>query len=299
MSFLLPDDLGDAWRELRYALRMAYDLLKAAKAKRSAISEARLVRIGTSLPRACSDARARLKRLVPDLYGASRVIGHTKRLHGVDASADAVCRTAATLDLIGRIAGAYRVPANDNSRDMLRGVPASADDHRILAEARRQLTALAVEPLQEVEAYCLAEFVEVAKGRWIEAHRQENHRLPDDPELAEAASAVRRKRSTERGEGTAKLIAALTKHHKYADGSCLHLEPVANNALARLAGGVSRSTASQFFKKHFGGWDKYRTVCLKNAQQLAINLGLLSGDVQRKGLATFGRKPPGEGYDEE
>src|SRR5262249_18814112 len=37
------------------------------------------------------------------------------------------------------------------------------------------------------------------------------------------------KRSTERGEGRAKLIAALTKHHQYADGGCLNLEPIGNN----------------------------------------------------------------------
>ena len=32
------------------------------------------------------------------------------------------------------------------------------------------------------------------------------------------------KRSTKRGEGQAKLIAALTKHHQYADGECLTLQ---------------------------------------------------------------------------
>jgi hypothetical protein len=44
-----------------------------------------------------------------------------------------------------------------------------------------------------------------------------------------------------RGEAEAKLIAALTKHHQYADGSCLNLEPVGNNELARIAE-VSEST---------------------------------------------------------
>jgi hypothetical protein len=46
----------------------------------------------------------------------------------------------------------------------------------------------------------------------------------------------RRKRSTERGEGRAKLIAALTKYHQYAEGGCLILEPIGNNELAKAAG---------------------------------------------------------------
>ena len=80
--------------------------------------------------------------------------------------------------------------------------------------------------------------------------------------LAEATPPAqpRAKRSTERGEGRAKLIAALTKHHKYADGSCLNLDPIGNNELARLAG-VSESTASAFFNKEFDGHTKYRAVC--------------------------------------
>src|SRR5262249_14849373 len=45
----------------------------------------------------------------------------------------------------------------------------------------------------------------------------------------------RAKRSTEPGEAREKLIAALTKHHKYAEASCLNQEPIGNNQLARLA----------------------------------------------------------------
>ena len=58
------------------------------------------------------------------------------------------------------------------------------------------------------------------------------------------------KRSTERGEARVKLLAALTEHHKYADGSCLNLEPIGNNELARLAE-VDQSTASAFFNREF------------------------------------------------
>jgi len=94
-----------------------------------------------------------------------------------------------------------------------------------------------------------------------------------------------------RGEGRVKLIAALTKHHKYADGSSLNLEPVGNNELARLAK-VSESTASAFFKKQFGGHTKYRTIC-PNATRLITSLKLLNQEFSPDNL--FGAKPPGEG----
>jgi hypothetical protein len=84
------------------------------------------------------------------------------------------------------------------------------------------------------------------------------------------------KRSTERGEGRAKLIAALTKHHKYAESGCLNLEPVGNNELARSAE-VSKRTASAFFDKEFGGHLKYRSLC-QDPVRLAAALKALNGE---------------------
>jgi hypothetical protein len=81
------------------------------------------------------------------------------------------------------------------------------------------------------------------------------------PHEAPAAHATRKpKRSTERDEGRAKLIAALTKHHKYADGGSLNQEPIGNNKLARAAE-VSPSTASAFFNSKFKGHAKYKALC--------------------------------------
>jgi hypothetical protein len=85
-----------------------------------------------------------------------------------------------------------------------------------------------------------------------------------------------RKRSTERGEGRAKLIAALTKHHQYADGGCLNLEPIGNNELAKAAG-VSPSTASAFFNEKFQGHTKYKALC-RDAGKLAVTLKLLNDE---------------------
>jgi hypothetical protein len=90
------------------------------------------------------------------------------------------------------------------------------------------------------------------------------------------STPTKAKRSTERGEGRAKLIAALTKHHKYADGSCLNLEPVGNNEIARFAG-VAESTASLFFEKQFGGHAKYRAKCT-DAGTLADALKAMRGE---------------------
>lgn len=84
------------------------------------------------------------------------------------------------------------------------------------------------------------------------------------------------KRSTERGEGRAKLIAALTKHHQYADGGCLNLEPIGNNKLGKAAG-VSPSTASVFFKNNFQGHTKYKALC-RDAGTVTAALKLLNDE---------------------
>jgi hypothetical protein len=115
---------------------------------------------------------------------------------------------------------------------------------------------------------------------------------PEDRAPAKVASGrgSKHKRSTEQGEGRAKLIAALTKHHEYADGSCLKTDPINNNELARMAG-VSPSTASAFFHKEFKGHAKYRAVC-RDAGRLADSLKALNGEFSPHEL--YGRRPAGE-----
>ncbi len=103
------------------------------------------------------------------------------------------------------------------------------------------------------------------------------------------------KRSTERGEGRTKLIAALTKHHKYADGSSLNQTPVGNNELGRLAK-VSVSTASAFFNEQFGGHKKYQAIC-KDATRLIAALKLLNREFSPHHL--FGDNPPEEAVNPE
>lgn len=106
---------------------------------------------------------------------------------------------------------------------------------------------------------------------------------------------TKKKRSTERGEGRAKLIAALTRHHQYADGGCLNLNPIGNNELAEAAD-VSTATASDFFKDKFQGFTKYKALC-RDAGGLVAALKLLNNEFAPHDL--YGRRPANEGNEDD
>ena len=82
--------------------------------------------------------------------------------------------------------------------------------------------------------------------------------------------------STGRGDSRLKLISALTKHHQYAEGGCLNLEPIGNNELAKAAG-VSPSTASAFFNDKFLGHTNYKALC-RDAGKITAALKLLNDE---------------------
>jgi len=105
--------------------------------------------------------------------------------------------------------------------------------------------------------------------------RNEHEREASDNE--EAKRKKKSKRSTESGEAREKLIAALTLHHKYENGSCLNWEPVGCNQLAELAK-VSGSTASEFFAKKFKGWGEYKRFC-QNEVKILGSLAQLNGEM--------------------
>ena len=118
------------------------------------------------------------------------------------------------------------------------------------------------------------------------------------PDGSGQSKSIKAKRSTERGEGQARLMGALTKHHKYADGSCLKYTPIGNNELARSAD-VSQSTASSFFNKWFGsdadardGYSNYKIAC-HHEHKLRIALKTINGEL-RPGESLFGHQPPDE-----
>lgn len=112
----------------------------------------------------------------------------------------------------------------------------------------------------------------------------------EEGNIAALKTRVKVKKSTAKGDAQPKIIAVLTKHHKYADDSCLNLEPIGNNELARQAG-VSESTTSAFFKKEFKGHLKYKRTC-SDATQLVTALKLLNQEFSPYHL--FGGNPPGE-----
>ena len=106
-------------------------------------------------------------------------------------------------------------------------------------------------------------------------------------------NSAKPKRSTHKGDAKAKLIAALTAYHKYADDGALNQEPIGNNALAKLAGETSPSTASNFFKKQFGGHKNYEAACRRDFNGCVLPvLKSLNGDYSMKD--TYGKSPPGE-----
>jgi hypothetical protein len=109
--------------------------------------------------------------------------------------------------------------------------------------------------------------------------------------VSEQVPRGRCKRSTERGEARSKLIAALTKHHRYADGSCLNQDPIRNIELAKLAG-VSPSTASTFFKNEFEKHTKYKELC-RDVGLLVAALKLLNNEFAPHNL--YGGRPADEG----
>lgn len=149
----------------------------------------------------------------------------------------------------------------------------------------------AAEIFNRAMAWVQREKIKVKLAADVQAERESQQSAP----ASDGPKAVKSKRSTEKGEGRAKLIAALTKHHQYADDDCLNLDPIGNNELARLAE-VSESTASAFFNNEFnqgesGGHATYRVICC-DPSRLADSLKVLNGEFSPHHL--YGRTPPGE-----
>jgi hypothetical protein len=112
------------------------------------------------------------------------------------------------------------------------------------------------------------------------------------PAEMNAEKPKRAKKSTSRGDARTKLIAEFTRHHRYAEGGIRNSEPVQAWRLATDAK-VAESSASDFFKKVFGGYTKYCAAC-RDGQTLVRRLRQLNGDYSDDALYD-GRRPPHEG----
>ena len=91
---------------------------------------------------------------------------------------------------------------------------------------------------------------------------------PIPTEARAKAGDTKAKKGKQNSVAREKLISALTKWHKYADGSCLNYDPVGCKELAGLAE-VSPGSASNFFKSQFGDENahaKYQALCGKGSE---------------------------------
>jgi hypothetical protein len=132
--------------------------------------------------------------------------------------------------------------------------------------------------------------------RWVRQLTPEQRAALDGQEQKAAAYStageVKLKRSTTRGEARAKIIAALTKHHQYADGGCLSSDPIGVSALARMAD-VRKSSVSEFFQKAFDGHAAYKVLC-RDVGRLVDSIKSLRGEFSPRDLKLYGRRPVGE-----
>ncbi len=96
--------------------------------------------------------------------------------------------------------------------------------------------------------------------------------LNGDPIIHADDESVRPGRSAKsftKGDADIRLKAAFTKHHKYSTYGQLDLTPIGSNLLADNAG-VSKTSASRFFKTHFGGHRQYKAACRDEANILKM-----------------------------
>ncbi|RCS49203.1 hypothetical protein DTL42_11730 [Bremerella cremea] len=78
----------------------------------------------------------------------------------------------------------------------------------------------------------------------------------------ETTTSIRKKKSTASGDAQSKILGALEKHHQ--GGDTPNSAPIGVSELARMAD-VSKSTASEFFKRFAGGHHEYQRLCREGA----------------------------------
>ena len=104
-----------------------------------------------------------------------------------------------------------------------------------------------------------------------------------------------RKKSTSEKPARIKIIAFLTKHHEYANGSLLNQTPIGVNDLARKVP-VSSGSASKFFKDKFGNYEVYKKAC-RDSRTLIVSLKSLNNEYTPK-LLFENAKPQVDAPDE-
>ncbi|QDT39233.1 hypothetical protein [Stratiformator vulcanicus] len=86
------------------------------------------------------------------------------------------------------------------------------------------------------------------------------------------------------------IIAALSRHHGYDNGSLLNDEPIAVKSFADLPqNDFSAASLSRFFEKHFSGYKGYKAQCVNG--KLAMTLSLLNRELPSR-LASYEERDP-------
>lgn len=160
-----------------------------------------------------------------------------------------------------------RIPTNaDELRNLLEQADSSGFDW-LQSAPTDDLQALAEAVDREIDASIRELWPTMPAGQKASSYGDDTKAQPAKPA-----------RSTSSGEARAKIIAALTQHHGYDNGSCTNLEPVGVNKLAQEIG-VSKSTVSTFFKEQFDGHNKYKVAC-RIAGTLGNSLKMLNGELK-------------------
>lgn len=213
-------------------------------------------------------------------------------VHNLTVFADFYERASADVDREESVMKPWRVANRDANADTMRrdfratvaidrarayvlanyGADLTVDTARRLLGDLIRTRGLTIDAVEALSLEAAMDQLDAANSRGGDADGAGKREAPAPSVAPERAP----KRSTERGEGRVKLIAALTRHHRYADGGYLNLDPIGNNSLARAAG-VSASTASVFFQDEFRGHAKYRAMC-RDAGKLTAALKLLNDE---------------------
>ena len=128
----------------------------------------------------------------------------------------------------------------------------------------------------DMKAYPAAVDIWFEEYRELKPYGDEPYRA--EPMLTKPATVITKpKRINGQSTHRITLIAALEKHHQYANGSCLNTEPIGNNALGKLAG-TSGAAASNFFNDKFGGHAKYKILCYGQPASLVAKLRELNDE---------------------
>lgn len=99
----------------------------------------------------------------------------------------------------------------------------------------------------------------------LKAPNTEMHSKLRTPLAPKKANSARHQGRT---ESEVLLIAALTEHHRYYNGSIGNDSPIGCRELARKVT-LTEKTASVFFKKNFGSHKKYQTMCCDTERFIA------------------------------